>query len=62
MGFTVYVNGIDWRIAIPSLYLMLRGIKDAGKEIMRPKQEHEIYGGIYERIRHPHAVGEFPLW
>jgi len=62
MGFTVYVNGIDWRIAIPSLYLMLRGIKDAGEETMRPKQEHEMYGGIYERIRHPQAVGEFPLW
>jgi protein-S-isoprenylcysteine O-methyltransferase Ste14 len=49
-------------IAIPSLYLMLRGIKDAGEETMRPKQEHEMYGGIYERIRHPQAVGEFPLW
>jgi protein-S-isoprenylcysteine O-methyltransferase Ste14 len=49
-------------IAIPSLYLMLRGIKDAGEETMRPKKEHEMYGGIYERIRHPQAVGEFPLW
>lgn len=49
-------------IAIPSLYLMLRGIKDAGEETMRPKREHEMYGGIYERIRHPQAVGEFPLW
>jgi protein-S-isoprenylcysteine O-methyltransferase Ste14 len=49
-------------IAIPSLYLMLRGIKDAGEETMRPKQEHEMYGGIYGRIRHPQAVGEFPLW
>ena len=29
---------------------------------MRPKREHEMYGGIYERIRHPQAVGEFPLW
>jgi protein-S-isoprenylcysteine O-methyltransferase Ste14 len=49
-------------IAIPSLYLMLRGVKDAGEETMRPKQEHGMYGGIYERIRHPQAVGEFPLW
>lgn len=49
-------------IGVPSLYLMLRGVKDAGEETMRPKREHEMYGGIYERIRHPQAVGEFPLW
>lgn len=49
-------------IAVPSMYLMLRGVKDAGEETMRPKREHEMYGGIYERIRHPQAVGEFPLW
>ena len=49
-------------IAIPSLYLMFRGVKDAGEETMRPKREHEMYGGIFERIRHPQAVGEFPLW
>ena len=49
-------------IGIPSLYLMLRGIKDAGEETMRPKPEHQMYGGIYERIRHPQAAGELPLW
>ena len=49
-------------IAVPSVYLMVRGIKDAGEETMRPKPEHEMYGGIYDRIRHPQAVGEFPLW
>lgn len=49
-------------IGIPSLYLMLRGVKDAGEETMRPRREHEMYGGIYERIRHPQAVGELPLW
>jgi len=49
-------------IGAPSLYLMLRGVKDAGEETMRPKRKHEMYGGIYERIRHPQAVGEFPLW
>ena len=21
-----------------------------------------MYGGIYQKIRHPQAVGEFPLW
>ncbi|NQT17443.1 MAG: isoprenylcysteine carboxylmethyltransferase family protein [Planctomycetes bacterium] len=49
-------------IALPSTYLMLRGVKDAGEETMTPKREHEMYGGIYDRIRHPQAVGEFPLW
>jgi len=49
-------------IALPSLYLMVRGVRDAGEETMTPKREHEMYGGIYERIRHPQALGEFPLW
>jgi len=60
----------DWKvsatiavvIALPSGYLMYRGVKDAGEETMRPKKEHRMYGGIYEKIRHPQAVGEFPLW
>lgn len=29
---------------------------------MFPKKEHPLYGGIYEKIRHPQAIGEFPLW
>lgn len=49
-------------IAVPSLYLMHRGIEDAGEETMKPKREHEMFGGIYERIRHPQAVGELFLW
>ncbi len=49
-------------IAVPSQYLMIRGVKDAGEETMKPKREHTMYGGIYTRIRHPQAVGEFPLW
>jgi len=49
-------------IGVPSLYLMIRGVRDAGEETMTPKREHEMNGGIYERIRHPQALGEFPLW
>ena len=49
-------------IAVPTAYLMYRGVKDAGEETMRPKREHTLYGGIYTRIRHPQAVGDFPLW
>lgn len=47
----------------PFSYLMWIGMRDAGEETMSPKKEHEIYsGGIYEHMRHPQAVGEFPLW
>ncbi|MHC4756709.1 MAG: hypothetical protein ACYTBP_16395, partial [Planctomycetota bacterium] len=49
-------------ITIPSLYLIIRGLIDAGKESAIPKKEHVIYAGIYEKIRHPQAVGELPLW
>jgi protein-S-isoprenylcysteine O-methyltransferase Ste14 len=49
-------------IAIPSGYLMWRGMKDAGEETMTPKKEHTLYKGIYEKIRHPQAIGEMPLW
>jgi protein-S-isoprenylcysteine O-methyltransferase Ste14 len=49
-------------IAIPSGWLMFRGVIDAGEETMRPKPEHELYGGIYKKIRHPQALGEFPFW
>jgi len=45
-------------ILIPSMYLMYRGVKDAGEETHTPKKEHTLYGGIYETIRHPQALGE----
>jgi protein-S-isoprenylcysteine O-methyltransferase Ste14 len=49
-------------IGIPSLYLMGRAMLDAGEETMLPKKEHVMYSGIYEKIRHPMAVGEVPSW
>jgi len=49
-------------IAIPSGYLMGIGLKDAGRESIGPKKEHKLYGGIYEKIRHPQATGEVALW
>jgi len=49
-------------ILIPSMTLMIKGIRDAGKETMRPSKEHTLYGGIYEKIRHPQALGEVWLW
>ncbi len=49
-------------IAIPSGYVWLRGSLDAGEETMRLKKEHTLYGGIYEKIRHPQAAGEVWYW
>lgn len=49
-------------IAIPSTILMVIGIRDAGEEAMRPKKEHVMYGGIYAKLRHPQATGEFFLF
>ena len=50
-------------ITIPFGYLMCIGMRDAGEETMTPKKDHALYsGGIYEHMRHPQAVGEFPLW
>ena len=49
-------------IAIPSGYLFIRGMIDAGEETMTPKKEHTLYGGIYKKIRHPQGAGEAFLW
>jgi protein-S-isoprenylcysteine O-methyltransferase Ste14 len=49
-------------IAIPSGYVMLRGVLDAGEDSMLPKKKHGLYGGIYKKIRHPQSMGELPLW
>ncbi len=49
-------------ILIIGLYLMYLGIRDAGEETIEPKKEHTLYGGIYETVRHPQAIGESVLW
>ena len=45
-------------IAIPSFALMGLGARDAGEETLLPKKEHKMYGGIYNKIRHPQSLGE----
>ena len=45
-------------IAIPSFTLMGIGVKHAGEETISPKKEHTMYGGIYNRVRHPQSLGE----
>lgn len=49
-------------IALPSGWLWLRGMLDAGEETMIIKKEHTLYRGVYRKIRHPQAVGELPFW
>ena len=49
-------------IAIPSGWLWMRGMLDAGKETMLVKREHGLFGGIYKKIRHPQMLGELPFW
>ncbi|MFW9961391.1 MAG: methyltransferase family protein [Candidatus Thorarchaeota archaeon] len=49
-------------ILFPSLYLMIIGMRDAGEETLEPKKEHGLYTGIYEKVRHPQAIGESVLW
>jgi len=49
-------------IAVPGLTLMIVSGRATGEEAMIPKKEHTMYGGIYQKIRHPMAVGELPLW
>jgi protein-S-isoprenylcysteine O-methyltransferase Ste14 len=48
-------------IAIPSGTMLARGMKDAGEETVRPRKEQTLYGGIYEKVRHPQAW-EALLW
>ena len=49
-------------ILLPCLYIMLKGVKDAGREALFPDKEHTLYRGIYEKIRHPQALGEVFIW
>jgi len=49
-------------ITIPCILLMTIGVWHAGEETMTPKKEHAMYHGIYDYIRHPQALGEWPLW
>jgi protein-S-isoprenylcysteine O-methyltransferase Ste14 len=49
-------------IGIPAMTLMVIGTIHAGEETIRPKKEHGMYGGIYNKLRHPQAVGEVFLF
>jgi protein-S-isoprenylcysteine O-methyltransferase Ste14 len=49
-------------IAVPSLYLMYIGMRDAGRETLEPRKDHTMYAGVYNKMRHPQALGESFLW
>ena len=49
-------------IAIPSFWLMVKGMVDAGRETAVPDKSHTLYGGLYQTIRHPQALGEMVVW
>ncbi len=40
--------------------IMIKGVLDAGSETVEPSKTTKMYGGIYNYIRHPQAVGEMP--
>lgn len=49
-------------IGIPAITVMVRGMREAGEEALSPQRGQKLFGGIYNRIRHPQAVGEVFLW
>ena len=49
-------------IGVPCIIIMRKGVKDAGPETLSPSKDTEMYGGIYNYIRHPQTLGEFPLY
>lgn len=49
-------------ISLPSAFILLKGVKDAGFETIQPSKETPMYRGIYKYIRHPQSGGEFPLF
>jgi len=53
---------LSFIILIPCIYIMLKGVKDAGREALFPDKSHTLYSGIYDKIRHPQAFGEVFIW
>ena len=53
---------IAFAIFIPCGILLFNGLKDAGKESLKPSKETKPYKGIYNHIRHPQTLGEFPMF
>lgn len=54
VGITIF-----FIIAIPSVIVWFLGVAHAGKETFEPSKDSEMYGGIYNYIRHPQSLGEY---
>ena len=64
LNWIIYTNSLVgillfFIMAIPGVIIILIGNKHAGKESYAPSKETEMYGGIYNYIRHPQTLGEF---
>ncbi len=55
--FSIFIGAILTIFFTP---IWIKGVIDAGKEAMEPSQSTEMFGGIYNYIRHPQTVGEMP--
>lgn len=49
-------------VGSPAALIMFKGIKDSGKEGLSPHKEHQMFGGIYNKVRHPQTSGGVLLW
>ena len=49
-------------IGLPALVIMFRGIRDSGQEGLSPSKKHKMFGGIYNRVRHPQTASGVLLW
>lgn len=48
-------------LLIPFSVILVKSLKDAGRESFEPTRETKLYGGIYNYIRHPQLLGRTPL-
>jgi len=49
-------------IIIPCTIIVIKAVKDGGKEHMKPLKDTKLHGGIYQHIRHPGLIGEMPCY
>jgi protein-S-isoprenylcysteine O-methyltransferase Ste14 len=53
---------IGFAIDAPHSAILMRGMKDAGKETVQPSKTTRKFGGIYQHVRHPEMLGEMALF
>ncbi|MFX1538420.1 MAG: methyltransferase family protein [Promethearchaeota archaeon] len=49
-------------IVVPCVIILVKALRDGGKEHMYPSKDTKMHGGIYKYIRHPGVWGEMPLY